>query len=32
MKFDASSFASGMYIYKLQSGNYTKVKKMILMK
>jgi hypothetical protein len=30
--FDASSFASGMYIYKLESENFTATKKMILMK
>ncbi|MFA5826886.1 MAG: T9SS type A sorting domain-containing protein [Candidatus Paceibacterota bacterium] len=31
-KFDASQLASGMYIYKIQSGNFSQTKKMILMK
>jgi len=30
--FNAGSLASGMYIYKLEAGNYTQVKKMILTK
>ncbi len=30
--FDASHLSSGVYFYKLQSGNYTQLKKMILMK
>ena len=36
VKFDAATagggLASGMYIYKLQAGNYNKVRKMILLK
>jgi len=31
-KFDASDFSSGLYFYKLQSKNYTQVKKMMLVK
>jgi hypothetical protein len=31
-KFDASKLASGMYVYRLQAGTYTAVKKMLLMK
>ncbi len=30
--FDASRFASGMYIYKLQAGSFTEVKKMMFVK
>ena len=30
--FDASKLASGMYIYKLESGNFVSVKKMMLLK
>ncbi len=30
--FDASSIPSGMYIYKLQAGTYTDIKKLILLK
>ncbi len=30
--FDGSGLSSGIYFYKLQTGNYTSVKKMILMK
>ncbi len=30
--FDASKFASGIYFYKLQAGNFTSVKKLVLMK
>jgi hypothetical protein len=30
--FDASRFASGTYIYRLVSGNFTQVKKMVLLK
>ena len=32
LKFDASGFASGIYYYKLSSGNYSQTKKMILLK
>jgi len=32
IEFDASSLPSGIYFYKLQSDNYVKTKKMILMK
>ena len=32
VNFDASSLASGIYFYKLQSGNYIETKKMILLK
>jgi hypothetical protein len=31
-KFDASKLASGMYVYRIQSGTYTASKKMLLMK
>jgi hypothetical protein len=31
-QFNASALASGMYIYKLQSGDFVKARKMILMK
>jgi len=30
--FDASTFTSGVYLYRLKVGNYTEMKKMILMK
>lgn len=30
--FDASNLTSGVYLYKLQSGNYIKTKKMLLLK
>jgi len=30
--FDASKLASGMYLYKLQAGNFSEVKKMMLVK
>ncbi len=32
VNFDAASLASGMYIYKMQAGNFQNVKKMMLMK
>jgi hypothetical protein len=32
VSFDASEFASGIYYYKLQSGNFSAVRKMILIK
>ena len=31
-EFDASTLPSGMYIYKLQAGSFTDVKKMLLTK
>ncbi|MCI0472797.1 MAG: T9SS type A sorting domain-containing protein [Ignavibacteria bacterium] len=31
-EWNASAFASGVYFYKLTSGNYTETKRMILMK
>jgi hypothetical protein len=30
--FDASNLASGMYLYRLQSGNYVETKKMVIIK
>ncbi len=30
--FDASNFTSGVYLYRLSAGNYTELKKMILLK
>ncbi len=32
VQFDASKLASGVYLYKLQAGNFVETKKMILMK
>jgi hypothetical protein len=32
VQFDASKFASGVYFYRLKTGNYTAVKKLVLMK
>ena len=32
VSFDASNFASGLYFYKIEAGNFTDVKKMILVK
>ena len=32
LKFDASSFASGIYFYTLQAGEFTSTRKMILLK
>jgi hypothetical protein len=32
VNFDASNLASGMYIYKLESGSFQAVKKMMLLK
>jgi len=32
VKFDASNLSSGLYIYKLQSGDFMDSKKMILVK
>ncbi len=32
VEFDASSLASGMYLYRLQSGNYIETKKMLILK
>jgi hypothetical protein len=32
VEFNASRLASGIYFYKLQAGEYTAVKKMILIK
>jgi len=32
VSFDASKLASGVYIYKLQSGEYISSKKMMLLK
>ena len=31
-RFDAANFATGMYIYKIQAGNFSSVKKMLLVK
>ncbi|NCQ18362.1 MAG: T9SS type A sorting domain-containing protein [Ignavibacteria bacterium] len=32
VQFDASSLASGMYIYQLRANHYTSTKKMLLLK
>lgn len=32
INFDATNFASGMYIYKIEAGKYSAIKKMMLMK
>ncbi len=32
VKFDASAFPSGIYFYRISSGNFVKTKKMVLMK
>ena len=32
VEFNASDLASGLYIYKMESGNFTDVKKMMLIK
>jgi 5'-nucleotidase len=32
MKFDLSGLSSGFYIYKLEAGNYTGIKKMVMIK
>ncbi|MCF6268906.1 MAG: T9SS type A sorting domain-containing protein [Melioribacteraceae bacterium] len=32
VSFDASGLTTGMYVYKIQSGNYTATKKMLLLK
>ncbi len=32
VRFDASQLSNGIYIYRLQAGNFTQIKKMILMK
>jgi flagellar hook assembly protein FlgD len=32
IKFDGTNYASGMYFYKIEAGNFTDTKKMILIK
>jgi len=32
VQFDASSLASGMYVYQLRANDYTSTKKMLLLK
>ena len=32
VSFDASKLTSGMYIYRIEAGNYTQIKKMLLLK
>ena len=32
INFDSNNLASGIYIYKIQAGSFTQVKKMILLK
>ena len=32
VEFDGSNFASGMYFYKLEAGNFSETKRMILLK
>jgi hypothetical protein len=32
VQWNASNFPSGIYLYKLQAGNYTQVKRLLLLK